>query len=440
MGRVSFEVNSTSRTSHFPFISIAMIRITPYILIVAVAVLSLAFLGSRSFAENNAWVEGSVKGVDPVNTMDTFGADWLIGHLVYDPVYYGDLGQISDLLIDRCDGRVAFVVLSDTPGFVSESVIVPFAALERTGENTFQVRFGGRDVPIAYRGFDWQGDRYAKFLEMNRSTVALKAFPATFDPLWADNVYRVYGVTPYWTEGRTSHPDIVSYNMSGRTGDLGIHYPDGRVASNGAAPYWTSCGGSTCGAEAKNFEGMESPPLPLDASAGQCYALFYVAPRCETVTEQEMTRAASERVETIPAKYEVVEERVMVTPASKKMEEVPAEYKTVEEKVLVEPARTEWRPGRGAVEKMDSATGKIMCLVEIPAQYKTVQKQVLVKPATTREVEMPAQYEMQRVTKMTEPAREKHIEIPAQHKTVTRTQKVADGYTEWRKVEGCQAK
>ena len=50
-----------------------------------------------------------------------------------------------------------------------------------------------------------------------------------------------------------------------------------------------------------------------------------------------MTRAASERVEQIPAKYETVQERVMqVTPASKKIEQVPAEYKTVQEQVLVE--------------------------------------------------------------------------------------------------------
>ena len=209
--------------------------------------------------------------------------------------------------------------------------------------------------------------------------------------------------------------------MSGRTDDFAIHYPDGGlIASYGAAPYWTSCGGS-CGAEAMNFEGTAEPPLPSDARPGECYARFFVAPRCETVSEQVMTRAASERVETIPAKYEVFEERVMVKPASTRTEEVPAEYKTVEEKVLVEPARTEWRPGRGAVEKMDPATGKIMCLVEIPAQYKTVQKQVLVKPATTREVEIPAQYEMQKVTKMTEPAQEKHIQIPAEYQTVTRT-------------------
>jgi len=411
---------------------------TKYILIVAVAVLSLALGSSRSFVQDNVWAEGTV-GMNYTGRASTFEASWLIGHLVYDPVSYGDLGQISDLLIDRCDGRVAFVVLSDTPGFVSESVVVPFAALDRTGENTFQVSFGGRDVPIAHRGLDWQGDRFAKFLEMNRDTVAFKTFPATFDPLWADNVYRVYGLTPYLTEGKTSHPDIVSYRMSGRTDELVIHYPDGGLnAFYGAAPYWTSCG--SCGAEAMNFEGLAEPALPSDAKPGECYARFFVAPRCETVSEQVIDRAASERVETIPAKYEVFEERVMVEPASKRIEEVPAEYKTVEEKVLVEPARTEWRPGRGAVEKMDPATGKIMCLVEIAAQYKTIQKQVLVKPVTTREVEIPAKYEMQKVTKMTEPAQERHIQIPADYKTVTRTEKVADGYFEWRKVEGCQAK
>jgi len=129
----------------------------------------------------------------------------------------------------------------------------------------------------------------------------------------------------------------------------------------------------------------------------------------------------------------------MVKPASTRLEQVPAEYKTVEEKVLVEPAHTEWRAGRGAVEKMDVATGKIMCLVEVPAAYKTVQKQVLVKEATTREVEIPAQYEMQKVNKMVEPSHENHIQIPAEYKTVTRTEKVADGYWEWQKVEGCHA-
>ena len=413
---------------------------TKYIFIVAVAVVSLTLWGSRSFAQ----VEGSLTS-PMVNAPATFEASDLIGYQVYSPHYSshvgGHLGQISDLLIDRCNGRVAFLVVSDTPGFASWFLAVPFGALRRTGEHTFQVTLGDKEEQIntwVYQFDPSRGDRYAHFLAENRSIVGLGSIPATIDPAWADSVYRFYGVTPYWTEG-SSHSDIVSYRMSGRTEDLAIHYPDGGLmASSGLAPYWFSCG--SCGAEAMNFKDVAEPAMPSDAKPGECYARVFVAPRCETVTEQVMTRAASERVEQIPAKYETVEERVMVKPASKKIEEIPAEYKTVEEQVLVEPSHTEWREGRGAVEKMDLATGKIMCLVEIPAKYKTVQKQVLVKPASTREIEIPAQYEMRQVQKLVEPAHENHIQIPAEYKTITKTEKVADGYFEWRKVEGCQAK
>jgi hypothetical protein len=408
---------------------------TKYIFIVAVAVFSLMLWSSHSFAE------GAVLGGKAVKASDTFEASYLIGYRLYSPDYFGEnLGQITDLLIDRCDGRVAFVVASNTPGFFSEFLAVPFGALRRAGEHTFQVTLGDKEEQINTWMYEFdpsRGDRYAHFLAMNRSIVGMKTIPATIDSAWAESVYQFYGLTPYWTEGSNS-PDIVSYRMSGRTEDLAIHFPDGSLmASYGVAPYWFSCG---CGAEAMNFKDVAEPALPSDAKPGECYARFFVAPRCEKVKEQVLVRAASERVEQIPAKYETVEERVMVKPASKKIEEIPAEYKTVEEQVLVEPAHTEWREGRGAVEKMDLATGKIMCLVEIPAKYKTVQKQVLVKPASTREVEIPAQYEMRQVQKLVEPARENHIQIPAEYKTITKTQKVADGYFEWRKAEGCQPK
>jgi len=415
---------------------------TKYILIIAaVAALSITLWGSRSFAQTYGSGEGAVIG-GMVGAPGTFEARQLIGYRVYSPDYFlGNLGQITDLLIDRCDGRVAFVVVSDTPGFFSDFLAVPFGALRRTGEHTFQVTFRDREQPVdtwLYWYDPSRGDRYAQFLADNKSIVGMKTVPATVDPAWADSVYKFYGLTPFWSEGN-SHPDIVSYEMSGRTEDLAIHYPDGGlIASYGIAPYWTSCG--SCGAEAMNFSGALEPPLPSDARAGECYNLVFVPPRCETVQEQVLVRAASERVETIPAKYETVQERVMVKPASKRIEEVPAEYKTVDEQVLVEPSHTEWREGRGAAEKMDSATGKIMCLVEIPAKYKTVQKQVLVKPATTREIEIPAQYEMRQVQKMIEPAHENHIQIPAEYKTITKTQKVADGFFEWRQIEGCQTK
>lgn len=54
------------------------------------------------------------------------------------------------------------------------------------------------------------------------------------------------------------------------------------------------------------------------------------------------------------------------------------EFEWVEERVLVKPARKEWKPGRGEVERVDNATGEIMCLVEVPAEYKTVRKRRVV--------------------------------------------------------------
>ena len=369
---------------------------TRYILIVGVALLSLVLWGGRSFAEDGATVQGHYAE----GASDTFDANWLIGHVVSDPENLGSMGQITDVLVDRCNGRIAFVLLSDTPTFRSEYgfrsqlgsrsefVAVPFGALERSGFNIFRLSFrdGMRDESMALEDgmnadltHNWRYDRFGRFIEEHRDAVVLRSVPATIDPAWADNVYKAYGITPYFTEGQISSPDIVSYVMSGRNDQFAIHYPDGMlVFSYGAAPYWSTCG--TCGAEAMSSVAPSSLPLPSNPQPGECFAKFFVAPRCETVTEQVMTRAASERVETIPAKYETVSEEVMVKPASTRTEEIPAEYKTVEKQVLVEPAHTEWKAGKD---------GK-MCFVECVAKYKTVSEQVLVKPASTRQIEIPA--------------------------------------------------
>ena len=181
--------------------------------------------------------------------------------------------------------------------------------------------------------------------------------------------------------------------------------------------------------------------LPPDARPGECYARVYEPARYETrtervlvkeggqrieiipaeykmVEEQVLVEAEGERWEVVPAEYKMVEEQVVVSPASTRTEEVPAEYKTIEEKVLVKPATTEWKRGSGPIEKIDGATGEIMCLVEIPAEYKIVTRQQLVKPATTRTVEVPA--ETKTVTKrvMVKPPSKRVVRIPARHETM----------------------
>lgn len=220
--------------------------------------------------------------------------------------------------------------------------------------------------------------------------------------------------------------------------------------------------------------------LPPNAKPGECYARVLVPPTFGSNTERLLRTAASERIAVIPAKYEWVDEtvivseahehlhvvpatykyvteQVLVRPESEQIETVPAVYETVSEKILVEPATTVWKKGRGPIEKVNHATGEIMCLVEVPAVYQTVQKRVLKSPATTRAVSIPAEYETVtrrvvdqpattrvekhpakygtvRVRKLVEPVRENRIAIPAVYQTVTKTFKKDNGYMAWRPI------
>jgi regulator of extracellular matrix RemA (YlzA/DUF370 family) len=220
--------------------------------------------------------------------------------------------------------------------------------------------------------------------------------------------------------------------------------------------------------------------FPPGAEPGECWARVFIAPTYRTVNEQVLkqgqserlelipaqygweeqsvlVKEASERMEIIPAKYQWVEEKVLVKPESKKLVEVPAKYEMQQERVLVKAAHTVWKKGRGPIEKIDQATGEIMCLVEVPAIYKTVSKRVMVSPPATKElfipaeyttlkkrvmveppkehrVIIPAEYKTVKVRKMISPAKERKIAIPAEYQTITRTEMVDEGHMEWRRI------
>jgi len=220
--------------------------------------------------------------------------------------------------------------------------------------------------------------------------------------------------------------------------------------------------------------------LPPNAKAGQCYARVLVPASYETTTEtvelspasarvevskpmyewveeQVIVKEASEVLEVVPATYEWVQEEVVVKPATFELVEVPAEYEWAEEKIEVKPARTVWKKGRGPVEKVDDATGEIMCLVEEPAEYETIRKRVLKSAATTEKVEIPsitknvkkrvmktapttnkttipAEYRTVRVQKLVEPAKETKIAIPAKTEEITRRTVKSEARQEWREI------
>ncbi len=220
--------------------------------------------------------------------------------------------------------------------------------------------------------------------------------------------------------------------------------------------------------------------LPMNAKAGECYARVFEPPQYNSATRQVLSRAASERLEIIPATYEWTQETVMTKPQGIRLETVPATYEWVEQTVVVEPERTvltevpakyateteqvlvkeaytTWKKGRGPIERLNEATGEIMCLVEVPAVYKTVQRTVMTSPPTTREevipakskairkqvmtapartveIEVPAEYETIKVRKLATPAREQRTSIPAEYQSVEETRLVKEGKLHWQPI------
>ncbi len=226
-----------------------------------------------------------------------------------------------------------------------------------------------------------------------------------------------------------------------------------RVLVEPARTVWRTGRGSKSGlASASMITAAQSAGMPSKVDPGQCFVEFFQ-----------------------PAQFKTETERVLKREATKKLEVVPAQYEWVEEKVLVKPAHTIWKKGRGPIERVDNATGEIMCLVEVPAKYETVKKRVLKAPTTTREIAIPAQYEtvtkrMQtaaaavswvpegqsaagkrtgnrlclteipakhktvQVRKVKAPAKENRIAIPAKYETVTKRAKISEERMEWRPV------
>ena len=169
----------------------------------------------------------------------------------------------------------------------------------------------------------------------------------------------------------------------------------------------------------------------VNAKLGNCFVEHFIPAQYKTEAQQVLKSESSHKIEIIPAKYQAVEEKVLVKEASAKLVEVPAVYDTVTEKVLVKPATTEWKKGRGPVERLDNSTGEIMCLVEVPAVYKSVEKRVLKSPASTKKIEIPAEYKVQKISKLVTPAKEQKTEIPATYETVTKRVKVAEEKVMW---------
>ena len=152
-----------------------------------------------------------------------------------------------------------------------------------------------------------------------------------------------------------------------------------------------------------------------------CYKEYYAPATFKTVSEEVVLQEATTKTKIIPAKYEMVEKTIEVTPASQKTITVPATYDFTEEKILVEKEKTVWKKGVNPAQKLNGATGEIMCLVKVPAKYKTIRKKVVKTPATTKVVEIPAVTKTIKVKKLVSAAKTEEITIPEVKSTIQKS-------------------
>jgi len=171
-----------------------------------------------------------------------------------------------------------------------------------------------------------------------------------------------------------------------------------------------------------------------NARPGMCFHEHYRPAKYVWEEQQVQVSDAAEKVVTKPPVYRWVEKRVMVSEPTVRYEEVPAVYEWVEEKVLDKPAHTVWKKGEGPIQKIDEATGEIMCLVEVPATYKIVRKRVLKKPASVRKIEIPAKYKTVKVRELVQDATVEKVKIPAKYKTVKVRKQVSGPEFVWHEV------
>ena len=149
-----------------------------------------------------------------------------------------------------------------------------------------------------------------------------------------------------------------------------------------------------------------------NTSPKTCYKEYFIPEAYKTVAKEIILQKESTRTKIIPAKYEMVEKTIEVTPASQKTITIPATYGFTEEKVLIEKEKTVWKKGVNPAQKLDGATGEIMCLVKIPAKYKTIKKKVVNTTATTKIIAIAAVSKTIKVKKLVSPAKTETINIP----------------------------
>ena len=163
----------------------------------------LVLLGSVAFGDmySEEFSGGTVGGTFRTMGWNTYEASWLIGHRVMD-TESGTLGQITSVVVDNTNGRIALVVLSDVPGLGAAELAIPYPSITRIDSDTFM--FNPGDMVIQAAPTDSPGtfpyqDSVLYTVTQGPSDSEFFGLPPTITAEWVSDVYRHYGQEAYWT-------------------------------------------------------------------------------------------------------------------------------------------------------------------------------------------------------------------------------------------------
>jgi len=216
------------------------------ILTILSSVLCFVLLGSSAFAEGyNEFQRATVGAIYQPMGLDTYEASWLIGHRVTTR-NNGSIGQISSVVIDKANNRIALVVLSDVPTLGAVPLALPYRSVERIGQETFEFNSGSMEITtseISEEGGSTLWDPYVRMVTEHPSYSRFYGLPSVMDAGWLADIYRHYGQVPYWTEEGEQVPRLCENKgfmgaevrlptgeEAGRINDFVIDSSDGHIA------------------------------------------------------------------------------------------------------------------------------------------------------------------------------------------------------------------
>jgi len=185
-----------------------------------------------------------------------------------------------------------------------------------------------------------------------------------------------------------------------------------------------------------------------DAQPGECFTKVITPPEFEITTEEVVIQEASERIETIEARYQTATKTVAVKDAVEELTISEAVFDTKTEQVLVRAAEDRWTStvgdqsfptgpdaleqiARSGVDLESVATGSCFTEYYIEAQYETQITQVLVREAGESITIVPAVFETVTEDIEVKAATTQVVDVPAVYRAETESVLVEPSRNVW---------